>query len=422
MEAHDSRLNAFVLVGAPAARWRRREPIGPLDGVPVSIKDLLSTKGWLTVYGSKTTDAQQPGDDYAPAVAHLREAGAVIIGKTATPEFGHKGVTESLRHGITRNPWNISLTPGGSSGGAAAALAAGFGPLALGTDGGGSCRTPANFCRIVGMKPSAGCVPVWPPSSWAHLSTPGPMARCVEDVARLLTVVARPDQRDPAPRSGRVQDYGAGLGDGVHGLRCAFDLGFGSPVKREVRAVVTRAVERLAGFCALVEPTRLPVGDTIELFRVFYFAGIATTVASIAPERRALLEPMVREVAAAGERIRAVQYVDALRQASDLARRFHAFFQRFDLIVTETNAVAAFPVGRVAPDPDGEGDWRNFSPSLFPVNLAGLSAISLPCGRTPAGLPVGLQIIGPRGRDDLVLRAAKALELTTGLRNQLAPL
>ena len=229
-------LNAFCFVAPDAlataaaseARWMAGEPMGPLDGVPVSIKDILLTRGWPTLRGSKTVDPAGPWTDDAPAVARLRESGAVLIGKNTTPEFGWKGVTDSPLTGITRNPWDPAKTPGGSSGGGAAAVASGMCPLTLGTDGGGSIRIPCAFCGLPGLKPTFGLVPAWPASPFGPVSHVGPMARTVADLALMLDVIAAPDARDWQQLPPAARSFGAGLEDGVAGLRIAFspELGF----------------------------------------------------------------------------------------------------------------------------------------------------------------------------------------------------
>src|SRR5207249_10658223 len=230
-------LNAFCLVDAEAAiasatesegSWIKGAPIGLLDGVPVSIKDVILARGWPTLRGSKTIDPKGPWDDDAPAVARLREAGAVLLGKTTTPEFGWKGVTDSPLTGITRNPWNPRKTPGGSSGGAAAAVASGMGPLAVGTDGGGSIRIPCSFTGLFGIKPSFGRVPAWPLSPFGTVAHVGPMTRSVTDAALMLNLLALPDARDWHALPYDARDYRTGLDGGVADLRIAFspDLGY----------------------------------------------------------------------------------------------------------------------------------------------------------------------------------------------------
>src|SRR6202453_2884735 len=226
IDALDSAINAFCLVDheetiaqadASEARWQDGAPLSPLDGVPVAIKDLLLTKGWATRRGSLTVDSNGPWTEDAPSVARLREAGAVLIGKTTTPEFGWKGSTDSPLTGITRNPWNKAKTPGGSSGGSSAAVVARFTPLALGTDGGGSIRIPASFSGCYGIKPSFGRVPAYPLSPFGTVAHVGPMSRTVHDSALLLNVISRPDARDWHALPCDGADYAQRLGEGIKG-------------------------------------------------------------------------------------------------------------------------------------------------------------------------------------------------------------
>src|ERR1043166_6953412 len=237
IERLDGQLNAFILVDrdgalaaakASEARWRNGEPLGPVDGVPTSIKDIVLTKGWPTLRGSKTVDPQQPWTEDAPAVARLREAGAVFLGKTTTPEFGWKAIGDSPLTGITRNPWNLERTPGGSSAGAAAACAVGIAPLNLGTDGAGSIRIPEAFTGVFGIKATFGRVPAYPASPLGLLSNVGPMTRHVRDAALLLNVLFRPDHPDPYGLPPHGRDWLDGIEDGVRGLRIAYspDLGY----------------------------------------------------------------------------------------------------------------------------------------------------------------------------------------------------
>ena len=269
-------LNAFCLLDSDASlkaakqsekRWAKGAPQGLLDGVPVSIKDLLLTRGWPTLRGSKTVDPKGPWNDDAPAVARLREHGAVLLGKTTTPEFGWKGVTDSPLTGITRNPWNPKLTPGGSSGGGAAAVAAGMGPLTVGTDGGGSIRIPCAFTGLFGLKPSFGRVPAWPLSPMGTVAHVGPMTRTVADAALMMNVLSLPDMRDwhGLPHDGR--DYRIGLDDGVKGLRIAYsaDLGY-ARVDAEIAAIVKKAVARFKDLGAHVEAKDPGFEDAGPLF------------------------------------------------------------------------------------------------------------------------------------------------------------
>src|SRR5262249_9609907 len=197
---------------ASEERWQNGEPIGALDGVPVAIKDLVLSKGWPTLRGSKTVARDQPWDQDAPAVARLREHGATFIGKTTTPEFGWKGTNDAPLTGITRNPWNLQKTPGGSSGGSGSALAAGYCPLAIGTDAGGSIRIPASFSGVFGHKPTFGLVAAWPASPFGTLAHLGPMSRTVEDAALFLEIIAEPDARDWFQQPFPPSDYLAEVG------------------------------------------------------------------------------------------------------------------------------------------------------------------------------------------------------------------
>ncbi|MEJ2122586.1 MAG: amidase family protein, partial [Alphaproteobacteria bacterium] len=263
IEKHNPALNAFNLIDAKGAldtakaseaRWAKGEPAGPIDGVPTSIKDIVYTKGWPTLRGSKTIDPDQPWEVDAPCTARLREAGAVLLGKTTTPEFGWKGVTDSPLTGITRNPWNTDMTPGGSSGGAAAACVTGMGALHIGTDGGGSVRIPAGLTGLFGMKASYGVVPAWPPSPFGTLANVGPMTRTVGDGALMLTVLAGPDARDWYALPPLNRDFTQGLDKGVKGLKIAYAPNpDGVNVEPDIAAHVESAVKLLEELGATVE-------------------------------------------------------------------------------------------------------------------------------------------------------------------------
>ncbi len=420
IEAYNGRLNAFYLVdsdGALAAareseaRWQAGEPEGPIDGVPVSIKDHILTKGWPSPKGSRSTDPDQPWDEDAPAVARLREAGAVLLGKTTMPEFGWKGVTESARFGVTRNPWNLDKTPGGSSGGAAAALGAGMGPLALGSDGGGSIRIPAGFTGLVGFKATFGRVPVYPPSPFATLSHVGPMARTVRDTALLLSVIARPDARDWFALPPEGTDYTAELDEGVAGLRIAFSpaLGFAN-VDPEVAALVEAAAYAFADLGASVEAVDPGFDDPTPVFDMHWTVGCANALSTMSPEQRAQIEPDLLEQAESGEATSTLEYLAAMNTRAALGLHMNRFHQDWDLLLTPSLAVPAFDTGRIVP-PGYEGpEWLPWTPFTYPFNLTQQPALSVPCGFTAEGLPVGLQIVGAKYADALVLRAGRAYE------------
>ena len=423
----EPKLNAFVRVAreealaaarASTARWQAGSPTGPLDGVPVSIKDLVLTKGWPTLRGSHTVDENQAWDVDAPATARLREAGAVLIGKTTTPEFGCKGETNSPRSGITRNPWDLGKTPGGSSGGAAAAVAAGCGPLAVGTDGAGSVRIPAAFCGNVGLKPSFGRVPAYPLSPFGTVAHLGPHTMSVRDAALMMNVLKQPDARDwtALPPDGR--DYLVGLEDGVAGLRVAWSptLGYAKNVHPEVAAACERAVQLLADLGARVEAVDPGFDDPLEITTGLWFVGAWTLWNTLTPAQQAVTDPDFRAEAAFGERFSALEIQRLNLRRGALGSHMRQFMQRFDLVVTPSVAVPAFdaqPAGHRPLDPASMLGWTPFS---YPFNLTQQPAITLPCGLTTAGLPIGVQLVGPMFADALVLRAARALESALPVR------
>ncbi|WP_245672678.1 amidase [Aldersonia kunmingensis] len=419
----DPVLNAFVRTDAEAAlaqareserRWRAGRPVSPLDGVPVSIKDLLLASGWPTLRGSKTVDPDQDWDVDSPPVARLREAGAVLIGKTTTPEFGWKAVTESPLSGITRNPWNPAHTPGGSSGGAAAAVASGMGPLAVGTDGGGSIRIPAGFCGLVGFKPTFGTVPIYPPGAFGTLFHAGPLARTVRDAALLLDVISGFDSRDWSALATPTRPFRFALDTPLTGLRIAFSADFGyAAVDAEVAALVAAAVEVLAGLGAEVVAEDPGFDNPLEAFHCLWLAGAAKATDHLDDEQRGELDPEFAEACDRGREISAADYLEATARRMDLGVWMGAFHERYDLLVTPTVPLPAFEAGQNTPPDAPARRSTGWTPFSFPFNLTQQPAITVPCGFTTAGLPVGLQIVGPRHADVRVLNAAKAHEDAT---------
>jgi aspartyl-tRNA(Asn)/glutamyl-tRNA(Gln) amidotransferase subunit A len=412
-------LNAFCFVAPDAiamaeqseARWMSGEPQGPLDGVPVSIKDILLTRGWPTLRGSKTVDPAGPWLDDAPAVARLRESGAILLGKNTTPEFGWKGVTDSPLTGITRNPWNPAKTPGGSSGGGAAAVAAGMGPLTLGTDGGGSIRIPCAFTGLFGLKPSFGRVPAWPLSPFGTVAHIGPMTRSVHDAALLLNVVSQPDARDWLALPADKRDYRDGLDDGVRGWRIAYsaDLGY-ADVDGEVAALVRQAALRFVELGAHVEEANPAVTGAEEIFRRHWYSGAAYLLRNFTPQQKAHMDPGLVDVAEQGAQIGMLDLLDAVQKRGALGTAMNQFHEKYDLLLTPSLPLTAFDAGREVTDVMKERRWTEWTPFSYPFNLTQQPAASIPCGLTRAGLPVGLHIVGPRYADARVLRAARAFE------------
>jgi aspartyl-tRNA(Asn)/glutamyl-tRNA(Gln) amidotransferase subunit A len=418
----DGQINAYAIVDAEGAmeaarksekRWKKDKPLSPLDGVPVSIKELLHTKGMPTVMGSQVIPPDsQPWDYDAPSVARLREAGAVILGKTTSPEFGFKGVTDSPLRGITRNPWNPDKTPGGSSGGSGAAIAAGMGPLSVGTDGGGSIRIPSSFCGLVGMKATFGKVAAFPPSMHGTMANAGPMARTVEDCAAMLNVIAKPDARDWYALPDDGTDYEKHLRGGVRKLRIAFSpaLGSGASVDPEVAKAVAKAAWRFEELGAKVEQVDAPVSgfDAGTLFVTHWLTSVAHLLKVTPKEAHKLFDPALVESGRIGERYSTDDLVVAQQRRRMLGHQYEMFFQKYDLLLTPTVSVLPFDVGMNAPL-DAKGQPNNlWTPFTYVFNLTRQPAISIPCGVSKNGLPIGLQIVSGLYRDTQVLRAARA--------------
>jgi aspartyl-tRNA(Asn)/glutamyl-tRNA(Gln) amidotransferase subunit A len=422
LDALQPRINAFCIVdrdGALAAargsegRWQRGEAIGPLDGVPVTIKDLILMRGFPTLRGSRLVNPHQDWPEDAPATARLREAGAVILGKTTTPEFGWKALGDSPLTGITRNPWELSRTPGGSSAGAAAACAAGIAPLHVGSDGAGSIRIPSAFTGIFGLKPSFGRVPAFPLSPMGLLAHIGPMARTVRDAALMLGVLAGPDDRDPYALPTERKNYTDELEGGVKGWRIAYspDLGY-ARVDPEIAAAVAEAARRFEELGAHVDQVDTIFASPREALFTLWAAGAAKLLRALPADGRGEIDPGLRATAAEGERISAVHYLAADEMRNAISQQMAAFHRKYDLLLTPTMPIPALPVGQDLNDPANERHWIDWSPFSYPFNLTRQPAASIPCGLTNTGLPIGLQIVGPLYADNRVLRAARAFETT----------
>ncbi|HLT62060.1 MAG TPA: amidase [Microlunatus sp.] len=428
----DGKINSFVLVDperalADAEQSARRfvagAPLGPADGIPTSIKDIFLTAGWPTRRGSSLIGAAGPWPEDAPAVARLREAGAVLLGKTTTPEFGWKGVTDSPACGATGNPWDPALTAGGSSGGSAAAVRLGLGAWSIGTDGGGSVRIPAAFTGTVGLKPTYGLVPLHPPSPFGTLAHAGPITRTVRDAALLLDQIARPDARDwsalPAPTGSFLER----IEGGVAGLRVAF-----SPTLGHVRndPEVERAVRTAAGVLAdagaEVEEVDPGFADPVQAFSVLWFAGAAKVLDGYPPDALDRVDPGLRRGVEYGRTLSASDYLDATAVRMALGSRMGLLHRTHQLLITPTLPIPAFGVGRDAPDGWPSREWTSWTPYTYPFNLTQQPALSVPCGFTAAGLPIGLQLVGARHADALVLRAGRAYERATAWADRRPPL
>lgn len=419
-------LNAFLTVTPEAARAAARaaeeralrgERIGPLDGIPYSIKDLEATAGIRTTFGSKFFAQHVPTEDGAVA-ARLRATGGVLLGKTNTPHFGYKDMCDNLLGPPCKNPWNTERTSGASSGGAGAAVAAGLGPLAHGSDGAGSIRIPACLCGVFGMKPSYGRVPYHPNTDYFGLrSHNGPLARTVRDGALLLQAMAGPDRRDPFSIDAPPDDYLAACDGDLRGRRVAWsaDLGYAA-VDPEVRRIAAAAARRFADLGCTVEEPALGWPDPYEWHKTIYQVNVAARQIERAHERPDWIEPTMARMIFNAARLSAIEYHRALLERSRFYTAVCTTFETYDLLLTPQMPVAAWSA-----DPGPEEGYLDIAgrpatsifervPFMYPFNLTGYPAANVPCGFTAAGLPVGLQIAGGWHADSLVLRAAACFE------------
>jgi aspartyl-tRNA(Asn)/glutamyl-tRNA(Gln) amidotransferase subunit A len=420
IERYDPALNAYVTVTADRALADARKAeaayhqgnAGMLAGVPISIKDLTPTKGIRTSKGSRIDPDWEPDYD-APFVERVYDAGAVMLGKTNTPEFGWKGETTNLVTGSTHNPWKYGRTPGGSSGGGAAAVAAGMGPLSQGSDGAGSIRIPCGFSGIYGIKPSYGLVPQYPPSVLGDISHMGPMTRTVADSALLMNATAGAHPSDRWGFSSGV-DYLASLDPTqVRGLRIAWssDLGYAA-VDPEVADIAAQAARAFEGLGATVDEADLGLADPWDILDAIWTTGMAGMHKGDLDEVRELIDPGRLAVIEAAARYSGTELANAQIRRSDYYDETRKFFERYDLLLTPTLPCEAFPVGQANPDtvagrPTTYLSWTAFT---YPFNLTGSPAATVPAGFTANGLPVGLQIIGRRHEDALVMSASAAFE------------
>ena len=420
----DSQLHSYLtlcrdqaLADARAADAAVQEgtKLGPLHGVPISIKDLETTKGVVTTMGSAIFKDRVPDMD-SIVVERIKAAGAVILGKTNTPEFGQSGTTENKLGEPCRNPWNTDRTPGGSSGGAAAALAAGLCTLSMGTDGGGSVRIPASFTGLFGIKPTQGRVPRFGgygrPSA-NHFSQSGPITRTVADSALLLQVIAGPDTRDITSIRETAPDFSANLSSGVSGMRLAWssDLGYAA-VDPEVVDITKQAAMKFIGLGANIDDAKLKLEDPFETFWNIFSTAAYTSYGHLLEEHRNGLSDIGLMSIEHGQQTTGADMSRAIYEVDRLGRRMEEFFDNFDLLLTPTMAVPAFPIDQRPSVIGGKtvDPFWGFLPFTYPINISGQTAASIPCGYSSDGMPIGLHIIGPKESEAKVLQACAAFE------------
>ena len=419
IEETEPRLNAFVQVdanGAMAAAHRAEsdvmggKPLGPLHGVPVSVKDLIDVQGLKATYGSLTLkDSIAPAD--APSVERLRAAGAIVIGKTTTSEFGYRGYTKSLVHGNTRNPWDLGRTPGGSSGGAVASVAAGVSAIALGTDGGGSIRAPCSLTGLVGIKANFSRIPVWPASATATLAHVGPITRTVDDAALLLSVCAGPDPRDAFSLMQAIGE--PPKPEEVRGLRVAFSptLGY-ARVEAPVAAAVAAAVDKLRVAFPSIELVEHVCPDQGEILAAEFIGGCSARLGDVVDTGPDLIDPPLLAAIRAFRATATDRFTRLLRRRLQHREAMRQFFARYDLLLTPATPCTAWDIERgLPPGHENAIVWSYFT---YPFNLTGQPAGSLPCGLGPDGLPIGLQLVAPLCGEARLVGAMRAAEAILG--------
>ena len=404
-------------------RWTKKEPLSALDGIPVSIKELVRVKRWAHTLGSKLTD-KTPAETDAPAVARLREAGAIVFAQSTSSEFGHKGVTDSPLNGITRNPWNLGRTPGGSSGGAGAAVAAGLGPLALGTDGGGSVRIPSSFNGLVGLKATFGRVAAWPPSMTGDLANQGPMARTALDCALMMKVIGQPDARDAWSLPADSTDYAKKIGGKLKKLRVGFILRLGDhPIDLEVASLVTKAARKFTALGCEVEEAKPPFSyaEASRAFGIHWLSAMQRLLTLYPAARQDEFDPNLMAQAKAGANFTLQDVVNAQVTRREIAIAWNLFFDKYDLLLTPSVAVLPFEVGKNFPEGAAGKPNMQWSPYTSQFNLSRHPAASVPCGLSGEGLPVGLHIVAGPYKDAMVLRAAARIAETLPLTFPVLP-
>jgi aspartyl-tRNA(Asn)/glutamyl-tRNA(Gln) amidotransferase subunit A len=399
---------ALTQAAASQSRWMKGAPQGPLDGVPAMIKENIATRGVPTPLGTAATELK-PAERDAPPAARLREAGAVILGKTTMPDYGMLSSGVSSFHPLTRNPWDLSKNPGGSSAGAGAAAAAGYGPLHLGTDIGGSVRLPASWCGIFTLKPSLGRIPIFPPYAGR---VAGPMTRTVEDAALMMRVLSQPDARDTMSLPYQDIDWSA-LDLDMRGLKIGLmmDAGWGLPVEPQVHAAVEAAARMFESAGAIVEPippfmTREMIDGMDRFWRMRSWIDIS----ALTEERRAKVLPFIREWARGGEGLSGETVFKGYSQMAAMREAAVAASAPFDFVITPTSPIPAFAAELPMPTNDPARPFEHIAFTL-PYNMSEQPASSINCGTTSDGLPIGLQIVGKRFDDLGVLQLSRAFEL-----------
>ena len=416
--AHDEKLNAFCLVTAESAlaaahesekRWRSGKALSPIDGIPASIKDLFEIKGQVMRQGSYLMP-ERPAKADSPVVRNLRKAGAVFLGTTTTPEFGHKGVTDSPLTGITRNPWNTKKTPGGSSGGSAVAAAMNMGMIHLGSDAGGSCRIPASFTGVFGYKPTQNALPIFPATFFYSFSTPGLLAARIDDITSCLSVLRKRDSRDPTQITSafkRTKRH-------KKTLKAAYIPHFAGIYMHPDTAKAVKETAQHLQDIASVEEITPQLERLVELTNINWLAG-ASTIIEHFPDKKSLekMDTSMRLFGEMGQNMPLSRFLHAQQLRLELQQYCAKLFKKYDFLIMPTTPTPAFQAGVQSPPHPETGDiWYDWTPFTFLANMAGLPAISVPAGFSADGLPLAVQIIGAALDDISVLDIGAWLEQT----------
>jgi Asp-tRNA(Asn)/Glu-tRNA(Gln) amidotransferase A subunit family amidase len=432
IDSLEPRLNCFTTLTPELAFESARraeqavmkgESLGLLHGLPLSVKDLIAVGGVRQTFGSRTMAENIAAHD-APSVERVKAAGACIVGKTTTSEFGCKAVGDSPLTGVTRNPWDLSKTPGGSSCGAAASVAAGITPFALGTDGGGSIRAPASFCGIFGIKPQFARVPVFPVSATPTLGHVGPLARTVRDAALLLSVIAGADRRDPFSQQGTVPDFIGACEQPVDGMRVAWSptLGYANPDSEVVKIAESalRTLEDMGCHIVLLEDG---IGkDPAELWTAEFYAGAASRLRKTFLESREMLDEAVAEVLDSALDQSVLQYYGRVFERYEFREKVRTVLEPYDLLLSPTVPIPPCDIGVNVPGQARERNLCTWQYYTYPFNLTGQPAASIPVGFTASGLPVGLQMVAKLGCETEIFRAAAAFESARPWLHRIPPI
>lgn len=417
LKQYNPKVNAFSYLAeaeslemakASTLRWQQGKPLSAIDGWPISLKDSLAVRTWPLHAGATIKTIASSAED-APVVCHLREAGAVLFAKTTMPQWGWKGVTDSPATGVTANPWDLTKTCGGSSGGAAVAVALGLGVAAIGSDGGGSIRIPASFCGVIGYKPTHHVIPRYPVYSMASLVDIGILARDSTDISALLAILNQNDSR--------AAHYIKLPGDQkeMSTLAYSLDLGF-AKIDPEVARIFEESIARLCRQGFILRQKNPPIGNYLAAFADFWQAGCYEGYVDLTPAEKIAVDPGFARLAELGAKMTLLDYLQAESTQLSVSEAMQAFFREYDALLTPTVPLPAFALGLDSPNAKSTSALDNWTPFTCLFNMTGQPSITLACGLTSGGLPVGLQISGPNLSDkallDLSQKIAAILQFT----------